>query len=96
LAKQGIGTVVSRRTKTKGIEYKKTWIYVPAEVSGDEEFPFEAGEPCQIEIATGDEMRHLIIRPTKADVQIDKGALGPSLFTAQALGLRCNGSFSQR
>jgi len=52
ITKRGIGTVIGRRSASKGREYVRVWIYVPTKVSEDTAFPFKIGEPCEVEIDT--------------------------------------------
>ncbi len=61
MAKKGIGTVIGRRSASKGREYVRVWIYVPTKVSEDTAFPFKIGEPCEVEIDT--DKKGLAIRP---------------------------------
>lgn len=50
LARKGIGTIIGRRSVSKGRQYTRIWIYVPTKVSEDTAFPFKIGDPCIVEI----------------------------------------------
>jgi hypothetical protein len=50
LARSGVGTIIGRKTASKGREYTRIWIYVPTKVQEDTAFPFEVGDPCLVEI----------------------------------------------
>jgi hypothetical protein len=61
LARSGIGTIIGRKSISKGKEYARIWIYVPTKVSEDTSFPFRIGMPCTVEI---DETRQqLLVKP---------------------------------
>jgi len=59
-ARTGVGTVIGRKSVSKGREYARFWIYVPTKVSEDTAFPFEIGMPCLVEI--DEERRQLIVK----------------------------------
>jgi hypothetical protein len=61
LAKFGIGTVIGRKSVSKGREYRRIWIYIPTKVAEDTSFPFKVGKPCLVEIDTA--KGWLIIKP---------------------------------
>jgi hypothetical protein len=46
----GIGTIIGRKSVSKGKEYARIWIYVPTKVSEDTSFPFRIGMPCLVKI----------------------------------------------
>jgi len=50
LARTGIGTIIGRKSVSKGREYSRVWIYIPTKVSEDTAFPFEIGMPCLVEM----------------------------------------------
>lgn len=50
IAKQGVGSIISRKNQSGGKVYRRIWIYVPAKISEDTAFPFKPGDPCQIQI----------------------------------------------
>jgi len=50
LARSGIGTIIGRKTASKGKEYTRIWVYMPTKVSEDTSFPFKVGMPCLVEI----------------------------------------------
>jgi len=50
LASSGVGTIIGRKSASKGREYTRIWIYVPTKVQEDTAFPFEVGDPCLVEI----------------------------------------------
>lgn len=71
MARKGIGTIIGRRSVSKGREYTRVWIYIPTKVSEDTAFPFKVGEPCEVEI---DLKRNLlIIRPISEKEAIKLG-----------------------
>jgi hypothetical protein len=61
LARSGVGTIIGRKTVSKGKEYARIWVYVPTKVSEDTAFPFKIGAPCTIEIDA--EKTQLIVKP---------------------------------
>ena len=61
MARTGIGTVIGRKSVSKGREYARIWIYVPTKVSEDTAFPFKIGMPCLVEI--DEEKRQLVVKP---------------------------------
>jgi len=50
LARSGVGTIIGRKSISKGREYARIWVYVPTKVSEDTAFPFEIGMPVLVEI----------------------------------------------
>ena len=61
MARTGIGTIIGRKSVSKGREYARIWIYVPTKVSEDTAFPFKIGMPCLVEIKEkGDQ---LVVKP---------------------------------
>jgi hypothetical protein len=60
LAHAGVGTIIGRKSVSKGREYARIWIYVPTKVSEDTAFPFEMGMPCLVEI--NEERRQLVVK----------------------------------
>jgi hypothetical protein len=61
LARAGIGTIIGRRSVSKGRDYARIWIYVPTKVSEDTAFPFKIGMPRLVEI--NEEKAHLTVKP---------------------------------
>jgi hypothetical protein len=61
LARIGIGTIIGRKSVSKGRKYTRIWIYVPTKVSEDTAFPFKIGMPCLVEI--NEEKRQIIVKP---------------------------------
>jgi hypothetical protein len=61
LARTGIGTIIGRKSVSKGREYARIWIYVPTKVGEDTAFPFKIGMPCIVEI--NEERRQLVVEP---------------------------------
>ncbi len=61
LARTGIGTIIGRKSVSKGKEYARIWVYVPTKVSEDTAFPFEIGMPCLVEI--DESKRQLTVKP---------------------------------
>ena len=50
MARSGVGTIIGRKSSSKGREYTRIWIYVPTKVKEDTAFIFEVGDPCLVEI----------------------------------------------
>jgi hypothetical protein len=50
LARSGVGSVIGRKSVSKGREYTRIWIYVPTKVSEDTAFPFKPGDPCIVQL----------------------------------------------
>lgn len=50
LARSGVGTIIGRKSSSRGREYTRIWIYVPTKVKEDTAFPFGVGDPCLVEI----------------------------------------------
>jgi hypothetical protein len=61
LARVGIGTVIGRKSVSKGKEYRRIWIYIPTKVAEDTSFQFKVGDPCFVEIDTS--RGWLVIKP---------------------------------
>ena len=59
--RSGIGTIIGRKTESKGKEYARIWVYVPTKVSEDTAFPFKIGAPCIVEI--DEEKAQLNVKP---------------------------------
>jgi hypothetical protein len=71
LARSGVGTIIGRKTVSKGKEYARIWVYVPTKVSEDTAFPFKIGAPCTVKI--GDDNKNLIIEPISERDAIEQG-----------------------
>jgi len=71
LARTGIGTIIGRKSVSKGREYTRIWVYVPTKVSEDTAFPFEVGMPCLVEI--DEERGRLIATPISEKEAIELG-----------------------
>ena len=65
MARKGIGTIIGRKSVSKGREYSRIWIYIPTKVSEDTAFPFKTGDPCLVEIDT--KKKHLQVKPILED-----------------------------
>lgn len=50
MARTGIGTIIGRKSISKGKEYTRIWIYIPTKVSEDTAFPFKIGMPCLVDM----------------------------------------------
>ncbi|HKM78857.1 MAG TPA: hypothetical protein VJZ03_07245 [Candidatus Bathyarchaeia archaeon] len=50
MARAGVGTVIGRKSSSKGREYNRIWIYVPTKISEDTSFPFSSGDPCYVHL----------------------------------------------
>jgi hypothetical protein len=61
LARKGVGTIIGRKSVSKGKEYARIWVYVPTKISEDTAFPFEIGAPCLVEIDESD--KRLTVKP---------------------------------
>lgn len=71
MARSGIGTIIGRKSVSKGKEYARIWAYIPTKVSEDTAFPFKIGEPCFVEI---DEEKHqVIIKPISKEEAVEQG-----------------------
>ncbi len=71
MARTGIGTIIGRKSVSKGKEYARIWIYVPTKVSEDTAFPFKIGMPCLVEIDA--EKGHLIVKPISEKEAVKMG-----------------------
>ena len=71
MARSGVGTIIGRKSSSRGREYTRVWIYVPTKVKEDTAFPFEAGDPCLVEIDT--EGGGLIVRPVSVEEAVRLG-----------------------
>jgi hypothetical protein len=60
LARTGVGTIIGRKSVSKGRKYARIWIYVPTKVSEDTSFPFKIGMPCLVQI--NEEKRQVIVK----------------------------------
>ena len=72
MARSGVGTVIGRKSVSKGKEYARIWVYVPTKVSEDTAFPFKIGSPCMVEI--NEERKQLIVKPIseKEAIELDR------------------------
>ncbi|MCW4018977.1 MAG: hypothetical protein NWF00_09920 [Candidatus Bathyarchaeota archaeon] len=61
MARTGVGTIIGRKTASKGKEYARVWVYIPTKVSEDTAFPFKIGAPCMVKIDETKEQ--LVIKP---------------------------------
>jgi hypothetical protein len=61
LARTGVGTIIGRKSVSKGREYARIWIYIPTKVSEDTAFPFRIGMPCSVEIK--EKEGQLVVKP---------------------------------
>ena len=71
LARVGVGTVIGRKSVSKGRKYERLWIYIPTKISEDTAFPFKVGEPCLIELDM--QRKQLFIRQINREKAIDMG-----------------------
>lgn len=71
MARTGVGTVIGRKSVSKGREYARIWIYIPTKVSEDTAFPFEIGMPCLVGIDK--EKERIIIAPISEKEAIKLG-----------------------
>jgi hypothetical protein len=60
LARSGVGTVIGRRSVSKGRQYQRVWIYIPTKVSEDSSFPLKVGDPCLVQLDL--ERKQLLIK----------------------------------
>jgi hypothetical protein len=60
LARAGVGTIIGRKSVSKGKEYARIWVYVPTKVSEDTAFPFKIGAPCLVKI--DEEKKQLVVK----------------------------------
>lgn len=71
MTRTGVGTIIGRKSVSKGREYTRIWIYVPTKVSEDTAFPFRMGMPCLVEIDTKN--RCLNVRPISEQEAVKLG-----------------------
>lgn len=71
MARSGVGTIIGRKSVSKGREYARIWVYVPTKVSEDTAFPFEIGMPCIVEI--NEQKRQLVVKPISEKEAIELG-----------------------
>jgi hypothetical protein len=71
VAREGIGTIIGRKTASKGKEYARIWVYVPTKVSEDTAFPFKIGAPCIVKI--DDKNEQLVVKPISEKEAIEQG-----------------------
>jgi hypothetical protein len=69
LTNEGMGTIIGRKSVSKGKEYCRIWVYIPTKVSEDTSFPFNAGEPCIVKI----ENEQLIVKQVSQKDAIKHG-----------------------
>jgi hypothetical protein len=68
LARFGVGTIISRKSVSKGKEYSRIWVYVPTKISEDTAFPFKIGA-CLVEINEG----KLFVKSISEDKALELG-----------------------
>lgn len=61
MARKGVGTVIGRKSVSKGKEYQRIRIYIQTKISEDTAFPFKVEDPCAVEIDL--KRRVLIVSP---------------------------------
>ena len=71
MARNGVGTIIGRKSVSKGKEYARIWIYVPTKISGDTAFPFEIGDPCFVEI--DEKKQQLLVRSISEEDAVKLG-----------------------
>ncbi len=71
LARSDVGTIIGRKSVSKGKEYARIWVYVPTKVSEDTAFPFKIGAPCLVEIA--EDKKQLVVKPISEKEAIKLG-----------------------
>jgi hypothetical protein len=71
LARKGIGTIIGRKTASKGKEYSRIWVYIPTKVSEDTAFPFKIGAPCIVEIE--ENKKQLIVKQVSEKEAVENG-----------------------
>jgi len=71
VARTGIGTIIGRKSVSKGREYKRIWIYVPTRVSEDSAFPFKIADPCLIELDP--KQKTLTVKPIEREKAVKMG-----------------------
>ena len=71
MARSGIGTIIGRKSVSKGKEYSRIWVYVPTKVSEDTSFPFKIGLPCLVQI--DERKQELIIKPISEEEAMKQG-----------------------
>jgi len=71
LARSGVGTIIGRRSESKGRQYTRIWIYVPTKVMEDTAFPFKVGEPRLVEIDA--EKKCLNVKPISLEEAVRLG-----------------------
>jgi hypothetical protein len=82
MAREGVGTIIGRKTASKGKEYARIWVYVPTKISEDTAFPFKIGEPCSVEIDKKE--KQLIVKPISKEEAIEQGWRKRERKTSQA------------
>jgi hypothetical protein len=65
LARTGVGTIIGRKSVSKGKQYTRIWVYVPTKVSEDTAFPFSIGMPCHVQI--DEEKQQLVVKPVSEE-----------------------------
>jgi hypothetical protein len=70
LARSGVGTIIGRKSISKGKEYARIWVYIPTKVSEDTAFPFKIGEPCMVEISEDRKQLNVRSIPEKEAVKL--------------------------
>lgn len=71
MARSGVGTIIGRKSISKGREYARIWVYVPTKVSEDTAFPFEIGMPVLVEIS--EKKRQLVVKPISEKEALELG-----------------------
>jgi hypothetical protein len=67
----GIGTVIGRKSVSKGRQYERIWVYIPTKISEDTAFPFNVGEPCLIELDI--QRKQLLVRQVSREKATSMG-----------------------
>lgn len=65
------GSVIARKSTSKGKIYRRIWVYVPTKVSEDTGFPLKAGEP--VEVAITEDNKGLTVKPIPLGKALQRG-----------------------
>ena len=71
MTRSGIGTIIGRKSASRGKEYTRVWVYVPTKVSEDTAFPFQIGMPCLVKI--DETKKELVVKPISEKEAIQLG-----------------------
>jgi hypothetical protein len=71
LTLNAVGTIVGKKTRVGGRDYRQVLLYIPSSVAEDSQFPIQIGSPCEISVDVKN--RQLVIKQIGDKEAIERG-----------------------